>query len=60
MNDATHHYILRFESVLQLASNKKIAVWMDIPSNLDIQVPTKQGKIKIKVLRLPRGVPPKN
>jgi len=31
-------------------------VWLDVDPRQDIAVPHNKGKIKIKVLRLPRGI----
>eukprot|EP00352_Strombidinopsis_acuminata_P007329 CAMPEP_0176356160 /NCGR_PEP_ID=MMETSP0126-20121128/13816_1 /TAXON_ID=141414 ORGANISM="Strombidinopsis acuminatum, Strain SPMC142" /NCGR_SAMPLE_ID=MMETSP0126 /ASSEMBLY_ACC=CAM_ASM_000229 /LENGTH=91 /DNA_ID=CAMNT_0017709131 /DNA_START=166 /DNA_END=441 /DNA_ORIENTATION=- len=55
--DKTFKYYLRFETSIQLSARKKIQVWMDIGANMDVRVPsTDNSKIKIKVLRLPKGV----
>lgn len=56
LEDKHHRYILRFETVLQMSSSKKASVWLDVNPSQDICVPHKQGKIRIKVLKLPRGV----
>ena len=57
--DASHKYILRFETVLQLSATKRINVWMDLENQLDIAVPHIKGKIRVKALRLPKGIVPK-
>ena len=57
--DTTHHYILRFETILQISSSKKLSVWMDVNPDSDISVPHKNGSIRVKVLKLPRGIKPK-
>ncbi len=59
LQDKNHSYILRFESTIQISNNKKMTVWQDINPSQDICVPHKAGKIRIKVLKLPRLVKPK-
>lgn len=33
-----------------------MTVWVDLPSQNDVAVPHNKGKIRIKALRLPKGV----
>lgn len=54
--DQTYKYLLRFETVLQISTAKKITVWMDVDPKVDIAVPHNKGKIRIKILRLPKGI----
>jgi hypothetical protein len=46
--------------VLQISASKKIPVWMDINPYQEICVPHNKGKIRIKVLKLPKNVSIKN
>lgn len=48
-------YHLRFETVVNLAK-KSTKVWADIPTHADISVPNVDGKIRIKALRIPKGL----
>ena len=54
--DSQYKYLLRFETVLQISQQKRIVVWMDLDNELDVQAPNVKGKIRVKVLRLPKGV----
>ena len=54
--DNLHKYVLRFETVLQVSQTRKIAAWMDLDSQLDVQVPHVKGRIRVKALRLPKGI----
>lgn len=56
MQDKLHSYLLRFETVLQISASKKMTVWVDVPPQNDVCVPHNKGKIRIKALRLPKGV----
>jgi hypothetical protein len=56
MQDKNHSYLLRFETVLQISASKKMTVWVDLPPQNDVAVPHNKGKIRIKALRLPKGV----
>ena len=40
-NDTVNSYVLRFESILQVSSSKKLTVWVDVDPNLDVSVPNK-------------------
>lgn len=55
-----HKYVLRFETVLQVSQTRKIAAWMDLDDQLDIPAPNVKGRIRVKVLRLPKGIEPKS
>ena len=54
--DTFHKYVLRFETVLQISQTRKIAAWMDLDSQLDVQAPHVKGRIRVKALRLPKGI----
>ena len=54
--DSQYKYLLRFETVLQISQQKRIVVWMDLDNELDVQAPNVKGKIRVKVLRLPKGI----
>ena len=41
---------------MQLSSSKKKLVWLDVGRNLNVCVPNVDGKIRIKALRLPKGI----
>jgi hypothetical protein len=56
ISDKNYKYVLRFETVLQISTAKRVNVWMDIDPSLDIAVPHNKGKIRIKILRLPKGI----
>jgi hypothetical protein len=59
--DAEHKYMLRINQEVSISSTKRITCWLDIDMDAqnDISCPTVQGKIRIKVLRLPLGIKPK-
>jgi hypothetical protein len=38
------------------SNKKKVLIWADIGNNLDVSVPNVDGTIRIKVLKLPKGV----
>ena len=48
-------YHLRFESVVHSAK-RNVKVWLDLPSNIEVAVPSIEGKIRIKALKLPKGL----
>ena len=54
--DKETKYVLRFQHLMQLSSRKQKLVWLDVGKNQDVCVPNVQGKIRIKALRLPRGI----
>lgn len=54
--EPNHNFVLRFETVLQISSSKKLTVWMDVDPSQDIAVPHNKGKIRIKALRLPKTI----
>eukprot|EP00347_Sterkiella_histriomuscorum_P006821 403351303 len=54
--DPHNYYVLRFETVLQISQTKRLTVWQDVDPSLDIAVPHNKEKIRIKALRLPRGI----
>ena len=54
--DREQKYVLRFQHLMQLSSRKQKLVWLDVGRNQDVCVPNVNGKIRIKALRLPRGV----
>lgn len=57
VNDPTSTYVLRFETSMAIAATKKvITVWQDLDGQVDQPVPKNNGKIRIKALRLPKGV----
>ena len=41
LDDKNHLYVLRFETILQISSTKKLTVWLDINPTQDIAVPHK-------------------
>jgi hypothetical protein len=55
-SDSKHKYLLRFEMLMQISPARKMVVWMDLDSELDIQAPNVKGRIRVKALRLPTGV----
>jgi hypothetical protein len=57
--NGAYRYLLRFESVMQVSQSKRIPVWMDLDDQLDVQAPNVKGKIRVKALRLPKGIEPK-
>ena len=54
--DSSQNYILRFETQLQISQSKRLTVWLDVDPHHDIAVPHSKGKIRIKALRLPKGI----
>jgi hypothetical protein len=53
--DREHDYIFRFETVLY-QNKRRVNVWLDCGANLDVSVPNLDGVIRMKVLKLPKGV----
>ena len=56
MTDKDQSYVLRFQHSMQLSSSKMKLVWLDVGRNLNVCVPNVDGKIRIKALRLPKGI----
>merc|ERR1719469_101205 len=54
-----HEYILRFQHEINMAHGRKKKVWLDMGKGEDVSVPSVDDRIKIKALRLPKGVQPK-
>ena len=51
-----YEYVFRFKQVLHLSQKQRVTVWMDVGKNLDVCVPNVDGQVRMKVLRLPKGV----
>jgi hypothetical protein len=50
-------YLLRFETSIAIPSTKKMmTVWQDLDGEMDAVAPSNKGKIRVKALRLPKGV----
>lgn len=54
-DSASWEYHLRFESIVS-AGKRNVKVWLDLPNNIDVNAPSIDGKIRIKVLRMPKGL----
>jgi hypothetical protein len=53
--DKDHDYLIRFESVFY-QNKRRVNIWVDIGTSLDVSVPNIDGMIRLKVLKLPKGV----
>ena len=51
-----HEYVLRFLHEINLSQGRKRKVWLDINKGDDVSVPSVDDRIKIKALRLPKGI----
>lgn len=49
-------YHLRFEQVIAMANRKQTRVWVDFNKMQDISVPNVEGRIRVKALKMPKGV----
>lgn len=53
--DHEHEYLFRFETVFY-QNKRRVNIWVDVGPSLDVSVPNVDGAIRLKVLRLPKGV----
>jgi len=54
-SDKDYEYLFRFETVFY-QNKRRVNIWVDVGSSLDVSVPNVDGAIRLKVLRLPKGV----
>lgn len=50
--------MLRFQQEVSISTTRRVTCWLDVDTEAqnDISCPHVGGKIKVKVLRLPRGI----
>lgn len=54
-NDKDHDYVIRFETVFY-QNKRRVNIWVDVGASVDVSVPNVDGSIRLKVLKLPKGV----
>jgi hypothetical protein len=47
--------VIRFETVFY-QNKRRVNIWVDVGANVDVSVPNVDGSIRLKVLKLPKGV----